>query len=141
MSTLHVLLVESELALVATVRKHFAMSREPAFVIHHVSSLADACARTNDRSFDAIVTDLRLRDAYGFEILDRLVDSSPSPIIVLGAADLSLARQAIRHCAQDYLFKGRLEPHGLICAVLFAIERQRRDLPMFAAENFAPAAK
>ena len=95
--------------------------------IESVRELGDALASIRDRSFDVILLDLSLPDARGLEALQRLRAHAPAiPIVVLTSRDdQSVALQAVRHGAQDYLTKEHMERDVLLRAVRYAIERHR----------------
>ena len=63
--------------------------------------------RIDQESFDAVVTDLRMPGADGFEILDAIRSKSPStPVIVMsGSAEVPDAVRAMRSGARDFLVK------------------------------------
>ncbi|MCE9614216.1 MAG: response regulator [Lentisphaerae bacterium] len=75
---------------------------------------------------DAILLDLHLPDSQGLDTLRRLAQETPrTPIIVLtGLNDESVAAQALREGAQDYLLKGELETRLLLRAIRYAMERK-----------------
>ena len=93
--------------------------------IELVGELREALASVRDRSFDVILLDLSLPDARGLEALQRLRAHAPAiPVVVLTSRDdQSVALQAVRHGAQDYLTKEHMERDVLLRAVRYAVER------------------
>ncbi|GCE27858.1 hypothetical protein KDA_33420 [Dictyobacter alpinus] len=83
---------------------------------------------------DCILLDYTLPDINGLEFLAGLVDSSgsiPFAVIMLaGMGDESIALQAMKSGAQDYLVKNEMTPGNLFRAIHNAIERStmRRTL-------------
>jgi signal transduction histidine kinase/CheY-like chemotaxis protein len=75
---------------------------------------------------NAVLLDLGLPDSRGLATLERLYAAAPHlPILVLtGLEDESLAIEAVRHGAQDYLVKGQTRPTMLLRAIHQAIERK-----------------
>lgn len=73
----------------------------------------------------AIIVDLFLPDSQGIETFERLFAVSPRiPILILATlANEDIAKQAVRHGAQDYLLKQRLDGHSLAQALESMLER------------------
>jgi DNA-binding NtrC family response regulator len=89
-------------------------------------SAAEAILATEQ--VDAVVLDIGLPDAThlsGLAMIQRVSPQAPV-IIVTGAADESVAQEAIRSGAQDYLAKERLTQDRLVTGVTHAVERQAR---------------
>jgi diguanylate cyclase (GGDEF)-like protein/PAS domain S-box-containing protein len=90
--------------------------------------LADALADLRERDADCVLLDLGLPDADGLEGLAALRAAGiRAPIVVLsGHDDDTLAVEALRAGAQDYLVKGEERAAGaFVKAIRFAIERRR----------------
>ncbi|MDR3476281.1 MAG: EAL domain-containing protein [Devosia sp.] len=89
---------------------------------------------------DAIILDLGLPDARGFEGLERLRNVRPSvPIIVLtGQSDMSTAVEALKRGANDYLDKGEIQPKSLMRAIRYAIERKQSEVDLVTLANTDP---
>ena len=83
----------------------------------------------NNDSYDAILLDLSLPDAYGIPTLKQVQATSPTiPIIVLSSvSDQTLSIQAVQQGAQDYLVKGQGHPDLLARSIRYAIERKRAE--------------
>jgi len=117
------LLIESDHALAREVSQRLADSAHVVIDIERSTSLEEACAR--EHRFDAVMADLWLSDAFGFEVLDRLAARCGCPIIALGTGpDPWLAVQAVRHGAQDYVSKDDV---SIVRSILLAVERHRRE--------------
>ncbi|MEY2409127.1 MAG: hypothetical protein QOF48_1797 [Verrucomicrobiota bacterium] len=102
------------------------------------SRLSDALETVAARRFDIILTDLTLPDSQGVEAFRALHVAAPGvPVVVLsGVDDEELAMGAMREGAQDYLAKGRLEPHLLGRSIRYAIERQHAEQKLISSEAF-----
>ncbi len=74
------------------------------------TTLADARKALSEADFSCIILDLNLPDSSGFETLTEVQKYSGFiPIVILtGQEDDELASEAVRHGAQDYLFKYNL---------------------------------
>jgi PAS domain S-box-containing protein len=106
--------------------------------LHRISTAA-AIASANatlppTRAVDAILLDYSLPDGDGLEFLAELHaqsnGSSPPVVMITGRGDESIAVQAIKLGAQDYLVKSNLTPERLQSAVASAIESARLRLQL-----------
>ncbi|MEK6671174.1 MAG: GGDEF domain-containing response regulator [Nitrospirota bacterium] len=97
------------------------------FQVARATTLAEGLSLLSRERFDAMLLDLSLPDAFGLPTVREVHASSPTiPIVVLsGVSDPSLALQAVRQGAQDYLVKGQGHPELLARAIRYAIERKR----------------
>ena len=77
-------------------------------------------------NFKIILLDLTLPDAMELEALEQIVEyTSKLPIIILtGYTDESLAIEALRKGAQDYLIKGKFDMNTLFRSMNYATERK-----------------
>jgi DNA-binding NtrC family response regulator len=73
-----------------------------------------------------ILLDLSLPDSHGYETFTRMMAAAPDiPIVVMsGLDDETVAMQAVRAGAQDYLPKGQADGNLLARAIRYAIERK-----------------
>ena len=97
------------------------------FQVARATTLAEGLSLLSRERFDAMLLDLSLPDAFGLPTVREVHASSPTiPVVVLsGVSDQSLALQAVRQGAQDYLVKGQGHPELLARAIRYAIERKR----------------
>ena len=67
----------------------------------------DAVTRLDEKEFDIVVTDIRMKDINGMMILDRVMDQSPRTkvIMITGYATLELARESLAKGAFDFIAK------------------------------------
>jgi signal transduction histidine kinase len=95
--------------------------------IEHVTTVAGALPKLAAGAADIVLLDLVLPDVQGLETVSRVRDAGPDvPVIVLtGFSDATLAVQAVRSGAQDYLVKGRMDCDALVRGIRYAMERQR----------------
>ena len=68
---------------------------------------AEALKRIEEKDFDIVVTDVRMDDVDGIEILGRVSQKSPRTkvIIMTGYATIELAREALVKGAYDFIAK------------------------------------
>jgi diguanylate cyclase (GGDEF)-like protein len=123
-----VLLVEDDPEYGRMVERVLRRGRPPLRV-HREERLDVGLRRLERDHYDAIVVDLKLPDAAGRSTLERACAvAGHVPVVVLtGTDDDSLALDAIRAGAQDYLVKQRTHALSLPGVVLRAIERQRHN--------------
>jgi len=91
------------------------------------SSFADAAAQLGAERFDAILIDPFSLDDAPASLYGDLQQLAPhAPVLVLcDATDDTLAIDAVRHGAHDFLSKNHSQPEWLLRRVRFAIDRQR----------------
>ena len=83
------------------------------FEVSSVSSVSDARSRIEDASFDLILSDLRLPDGDGIDLLKWIKENNfVIPLIMMTSyAEIQTAVQAIKLGASDYIAKP-LNPDG-----------------------------
>lgn len=66
-----------------------------------------AVTRLEEKDFDIVVTDIRMDDIDGIEILERIVSKSPRTkvIMITGYATMEVAREALAKGAFDFIAK------------------------------------
>ncbi|PJZ70550.1 histidine kinase [Leptospira perolatii] len=91
------------------------------------STIAEAILQLNSFAADCILLDLSLPDSFGLDGFESIRKQFPNiPIVICsGSQDESLATEALKAGAQDYLIKGRFDSHLLYRSILYAIERNR----------------
>jgi diguanylate cyclase (GGDEF)-like protein/PAS domain S-box-containing protein len=104
-----------------------------------MSSISAAEAHLAESAVDLILLDLGLPDAQGLEAVRRTHAAAPrAPIVVLtGLDDDSVAAEALKQGAQDFLIKGQIEARGLLRAIRYAIERKSMEEALFAEKERA----
>jgi diguanylate cyclase (GGDEF)-like protein/PAS domain S-box-containing protein len=118
------------------------------FPLLQVGLLAEGLARlsrgrTNQTTaaerIAAIIVDLVLPDSNGIETFDQLFQATPNiPILVIASAqDEPIAKLAVRHGAQDYLLKPRLDGYSLCKALESMLERAANAEALFAQRELA----
>ena len=131
-----ILLIQADAAETARVKHALLESRDGPFEVEIVNRLSLGLARlaragnmhrhrAGSRRIAAVLADLRLPDSNGIATFDALFEAAPEvPILVL-ADDQGedTAKLAVKHGAQDYLLKGRLDDYLLPKALFNMIER------------------
>ena len=126
---INVLLVEDNPGDARLIRLMLAEGGVPGFAVTHVIRLAEALDRIPIEQLDVILLDLKLPDEHGFQTFVRAYQAAPGIAILLltGLDDQSLATEAVRQGAQDYLVKGQFDANLLIHATRYAIERKKAE--------------
>ena len=131
------LLVEDNPADARLVREFARDCQHIVLEIEHVDRLQAAIDRLPTSQFDVILLDLGLPDAMGVETLMRVHDAAPRiPVIVMtGNASDSLAIDAARTGAQDYLVKGSFDVTLLERSIRYAVGRWQTMLALGESEE------
>jgi len=107
--------------------------------LKHVERMGDAEKYLAVYPVDIILLDLGLPDVQGLEAVRRARKAAQGvPLVVLsGLDDESMAIQAMKEGAQDYLIKGQIEPRELIRALRYAVERKIIEETLFQEKERA----
>ncbi|HEX6777171.1 MAG TPA: response regulator, partial [Ktedonobacterales bacterium] len=118
-----ILVVDDEPGVLMTIQ---AILKMEGYDVQGATNGQDALSSLQDQPYDLILTDLRLGDDDGLDILAELRKYSPDTvaIVLTGYASLESAIQAMRQGADDYLVKPT-DVEELKLTVARALERQR----------------
>ena len=122
-----ILLVEDDPAQAFLATRLLEGNSDSRFTVRHVLTLGEAMVCLDERSYDILLLDLGLPDAFGLQGVHRLCQERPAqPFVVLTAADEpNMARAAIKLGADDYIVKDGLVSDTFARSVLHAIDRHR----------------
>jgi signal transduction histidine kinase len=139
---LHVLLVEDDDAFSRYVRAALDAGSDTVH-LEAAGSLATAVELLRGTRLDGILLDLNLPDSQGLSTLRRVIDAAPRPAVVIltGVAETSIAQDALRLGAQDWLIKGQLDPEVLQRALRYAVERKRLTDGLLQAQKLEIAGR
>lgn len=100
-------------------------------------SLAEALESLVTSTFDVVLLDLWLPDCEGLETCHRLVAAVRNiPVVVMTATDdRTLATEAMRSGAQDYLVKGAFPGSAIARVLRYAIDRYHFHREMAQRDN------
>ena len=86
---------------------------------------------------DVVLLDLGLPDSQGLDTVVKVRTQAPAmPIVVLtGLDDETLAVQAVRQGAQDYLVKGDINSKVLWRVMRYAVERKKMQVQLIQSEK------
>ena len=99
--------------------------------------LSEGLQRLAEERIHIVLLDLELPDSRGVDTIRELRKFAPDlPIVVLtGIDDQSIAYEAVREGAQDYLVKGQFDGDLLIRSMFYALARHRQSMKLAAALN------
>ena len=134
-----VLLITTDQPYMAIIRKVFADTIIDPFDFEWAGNFPDGIKRLNEGGIDAVLLDLSLANGDGIDTIDTLHPAAPQiPVLVLGGADdEDLARQAVQHGADDYLLKDYVNGHTLPRALRNAIARRAFEDELFVERERA----
>jgi PAS domain S-box-containing protein len=121
-----VLLIEDNPGDARLIREIFNEQNSMDIELTHVECMGDAETYLAGHAVDIILLDLGLPDTQGLEAVRRTHAAAPHVALVVlsGLNDESIALQALKEGAQDYLIKGQIEPPELLRALRYAVERK-----------------
>jgi two-component system, cell cycle response regulator len=106
-----------------------ALLRKVGYIVREAEDGAKAIAILANEPFDVVITDLRMPEKDGFEVLENVRRRSlhTEVIILTGthAQDVTCAVRALRLGAHDFLTKPPAGPHEVIVTVDRAMEKKR----------------
>jgi len=122
-----VLIIEDDLDYYQLVKDILSESENPTFLIEHREKLSQGLERLVQGNIDIILLDLGLPDSSGIKTFMYVHSNAPDiPIIILtGTEDDRFAIEAVHRGAQDFLFKGLMDPDSMVRAIKYAIERKK----------------
>jgi len=124
---INVLLIEDDPGDADLLREILSEEKKLSFHVEHVDKLQTGLERLAHGGTDVVLSDLSLPDSQGIETFIQVHDQASSvPIVVLtGFDDDTVALEAVRKGAQDYLVKGQVDGKMLARVIRYAIERKR----------------
>jgi signal transduction histidine kinase len=124
------LIVEDQPDFAAVVRQMLRNADRP-WQISETDRLAGALTCLSAGGIEAVLLDLRLPDASGFEAVDSVVAAYPDvPVVVMTSSDRTLAAEALHRGAQDYIIKGEVNPALLSRSLSYAVSRKRAEVDL-----------
>jgi diguanylate cyclase (GGDEF)-like protein len=134
----NVLLIEDNPGDARLIQEMIGDDAEAPFVVRVADRLAAGLEHLATSETALVILDLSLPDSFGFETFAKVYAHSPAvPIIVLtGNDDDALALSAVKHGAQDYLVKNRLDRELLVRSMHYSIERKRYQVQLEHQANY-----
>jgi PAS domain S-box-containing protein len=122
-----VLLIEDSVDNAIQIQRKLENSPKTKFEITTVKTLENGLNRLAVEHFDLVISDLGLPDSQGLNSVKQILTKAPHvPLVVLsGLDDESVAINAVKAGAQDYLVKGQINEPQLERSLHYSIERAR----------------
>ena len=122
-----ILLIEDDPEAAQMVEYVLAKATAPKLAVDWAADLANGLERLRGGTFEAVLLDLNLPDSRGFDTFARVRQQSADPAVIILTAqeDESLALQAVRSGADEYLIKSDIRDRYLAQRIRYAIERKR----------------
>lgn len=135
-----ILYVEDEIAHVELTQRALEDNLQDRFVLLHVESLRDALRLIEtEADIDLVLTDLRLPDGSGLDLLKSVqkLPSPPAVVLVTGQGDQEVAVAALKAGAADYLVKQSDYLHRLPVVLSNAVAQRQAQKALQAERDFA----
>jgi len=128
-SAMNILVAEAGVPGAGSSQNLLSLFSDDSFNIVRSRTLADAEAILTRDPFDVVLLELDLPDSRGIATLRSLRLRAPEiPVIILTSAQQeSLAQQALKEGAQDYLVREEINSRYLFRTLRYAIERHQID--------------
>ncbi|MBN2004772.1 MAG: response regulator [Anaerolineae bacterium] len=130
--TTHLLLIEENTGDAALIRFMLEQVHTMPFTVEYHKRLTSGLKYLAEHTVDIVLLDMDLLDKKGLEAFHSLYSQEPDlPIILLTRFnDETVALEAIRQGAQDYLVKGQVNSEILERAIHYAIERKHAQMAL-----------
>jgi signal transduction histidine kinase/HPt (histidine-containing phosphotransfer) domain-containing protein len=105
-------------------RKLLAQQWPSRCAITEVRDATSALAAVRNHKFDCVLLDFKLPDMTGLEFLDAAASEGEPPyavVLITGKGDESIAVEAMKHGAHDYLIKDNVNASSLCRAIANAV--------------------
>ena len=124
---LKVLLVEDDQEFADILRIRLSKEKDPRLEITCLPTLQQAMESLAEKTWDLILLDLMLPDSSGIETFTTLRSQARhTPVVIMSGLDSdSLAIDAVRKGAEDYLVKGEINSRLLLRVLHHAMDRHR----------------
>ena len=123
-----ILYVEDEIAHVVLTQRTLEDNIQHEFTLLHAEMISDALSILDaEPDIDLILSDLRLPDGTGLDLLRKVLDrpAPPAVVLVTGQGDQEVAVTALKAGAADYLVKQSDYLHRLPIVISNAIAQNR----------------
>ncbi len=143
MTPIKILLIEDnpgDARLVSEVLKEgsgFAPGSRLAYEIFTADTLASGLDILTDNDINLVMLDLGLPDSQGLDTLSAIISEKADVAIIVLTVESNeeIGISAVKMGAQDYLFKGQVEPSHIVRSIRYAIERNAMESALRKSEE------
>ncbi|MFH6603367.1 sigma-54-dependent transcriptional regulator [Maribacter algicola] len=131
----NILIIEDDTAFCQMLQRFLT---KKGYVVETSFAAPDAKTKFNSTTYDLVLTDLRLPDYDGIQLLEEIKKSNPkTPVIVMtGYAEVGSAVSAMKKGAYDYIAKP-FTPDDIVAVIEKAL-KARPDLAPSASQKIIP---
>lgn len=130
--TVKILLIEDDPDYAMVVQNRLKNDPSNRFQTLHAPTLAAGIETLGRETVDLVLLDLNLPDSRGLQTFKRIKERSPLlPVVILSATDdETVALDALKSGAQDYVIKGQVDGKFLARILNYNLERSRLQLEL-----------
>jgi signal transduction histidine kinase len=132
-----ILLVEDDDGDAGLIYRSLRQQSEFTYSVDRAYTLDECISLCNDREFDIILLDLHLPGSDNLDTVRAVIHDAPGPavIVVTGLDDASIAVQAVKAGAHDYLVKHNVNAYELCRSIRYAQGRKQAGNDLVRVRN------
>ncbi|MBN2008059.1 PAS domain S-box protein [candidate division KSB1 bacterium] len=130
--SLHILHIEDDKFQHAYIKSMLMRGHIAVDSLYWAQTLKSGHDILKNHPIDVVLLDLMLPDSREMDtFLSIRTSASNLPVIIMsGLSDARLAQEAVKHGAQDFLVKGKVDEYTLIRSIQYAIERKKSEVTL-----------
>ena len=125
---LSILIIDDNPEDVVTYKRLLLKSTDYSFLILEADSGARGLELFAENDVDCILLDYRLPDADGLELLERIASENKPVIFLTGHGNETIAVEAMKKGAMDYLIKNQIDGESLIRSIRYSIRQKKAEI-------------
>ncbi len=125
---LSILVIDDNPEDIVTYKRLLLKSMDYSFLILVADSGAGGLKLFEEKDVDCILLDYRLPDADGLELLEHMASKNKPIIFLTGHGNETIAVEAMKKGATDYLIKGHLDSESLIRSIRYSIRQKKTEI-------------